>query len=192
MPSIVEWNQRYTARAEDVPPICDVLLEHRHLLPATGKALDLACGRGGSALFLAKQGLTTYAWDYAETALLPLQQHANDLQLPLITECRDVIQQPPAAAQFDVIVVCHFLARELCSAIQQALRPGGLLFYQTFCQTRVTTQGPRRPAFRLADNELIHLFSELTIVFYREEGLLGDTRHGFRDRAQLIARAALK
>ncbi len=188
MPLAHDWNQRYLQGADEAAPICEVLLAHQHLLPTQGRALDVACGRGGSALFLARHGLDTHAWDYAEAALSPLQQLAQQAQLPLMTECRDVVQQPPTAAQFDVIVVCHFLERDLCPALVQALRPNGLLFYQTFCRTAVTEQGPKRAAFRLADNELLHLFAELQIVFYREEGRLGDTSQGFRDRAQLIAR----
>jgi len=40
----------------------------------------------------------------------------------------------------------------------------------------------------LAENELLHLFADLQIVVYREEGKIGDISQGFRNEALLIAR----
>jgi hypothetical protein len=86
-----------------------------------------------------------------------------------------------------VIVVSHFLDRSLAPAIIAALRPGGLLFYQTFSRVAVTDRGPEDPAFRLAENELLELFKPLKVRIYREEGRLGDTSQGWRDIAMLVA-----
>ena len=68
-----------------------------------------------------------------------------------------------------------------------ALRPGGLLFYQTFILDRVDDSGPRDGPFRLQTNELLQLFPDLIVRFYREEGRIGDIGRGFRNRAQLVA-----
>jgi 2-polyprenyl-3-methyl-5-hydroxy-6-metoxy-1,4-benzoquinol methylase len=181
------WNSRYQT-ATDMPPPCQVIAAYTHLLPTAGTALDLACGLGANALLLAHHGLKTYAWDYAETALERLQAEAQTQQVQIHTELRDVVISPPPPNMFDVIVVCHFLDRHLAPALTQALKPNGLLFYQTFTRTRVSDAGPKNPAFRLADNELLHLFADLQVVIYREEGNIGDTAPGVRNEALLIAR----
>jgi len=75
MNSAIEWNNRYQTTAHKPPP-CQVLAAYTHLLPSSGTALDLACGLGANALLLARHGLDTYAWDYAQTALERLQAYA--------------------------------------------------------------------------------------------------------------------
>ena len=101
-----------------------------------------------------------------------------------------MLVHPPDPDSFDVICVGHFLERSLCPKIAAALRPGGLLFYQTFTEERVDDGGPGNPAFRLGCNELLRLFPDLVVRLYREEGRVGDMTRGFRNRAQLIAQRA--
>lgn len=179
-----KWDGRYTDTAQAALPL-EVLVENAHLLPRSGVALDLASGLGGSALFLARRGLQTLAWDLSPVATAALQKAAGPL--PVTAEARDVVERPPEPQRFDVICVGHFLERALCPRIAQALRPGGLLFYQTFTRERVDDSGPSTDRFRLAVNELLSLFPELLVRLYREEGCIGDTGHGFRNRAQLVA-----
>ncbi len=183
-PTATKWDRRYSTTSDTGSPL-EVLLENRHLLPTAGDALDLACGAGASALFLAGRGLHTWAWDMSAVAIEALAGRGGGL--PLHAEARDVVARPPEAARFDVICVGHFLDRALCDAISAALRPGGLLFYQTFTRERVDESGPVTPAYRLALNELPALFPDLTVRFYREEGTVGDTSQGFRNKAQLVA-----
>lgn len=180
------WNRRYQASDQHPATPAAVLADNRHLLPDCGRALDLACGRGGNALLLAAAGLNTSAWDYADAALDRLTAYARTQQLPIACECRDVVQSPPQAASFDVIVVSHFLNRGLAPHLIAALRPGGLLFYQTFICEAATAAGPGNPDYRLQPNELLQLFRSLHLVYYREEGILGDLDAGFRDQAQYI------
>jgi hypothetical protein len=86
--------------------------------------------------------------------------------------------------------VSYFLDRDIIPALVEALKPGGVIFYQTFTQQRVSDQGPQRTEFRLADQELLHLFSGLQVLFYREEGRIGDVHKGLRDEAMFIGRKA--
>ena len=181
------WDRRYR-EAIAAPPPAAVLSAHLHLLPATGTALDLACGPGANALLLAHQGLVTWAWDISPVAIARLDEYARKAGLRIHTEIRDVALRPPEPARFDVIVVSRFLERSLAPALQAALRPGGLLFYQTFTKTRTgSANGPRNPDFLLDDNELLRLFALLRVRFYREEGLLDDSSRGCRNEAMLIA-----
>ncbi len=182
-----KWNNRYRG-ASGEPVASRVLQENLHLLPATGRALDLACGRGGNAVLLAQQGLEVDAWDIADVAIAVLQGIANRRQLRIQAEVRDVEARPPAPNAFDVIVVSYFLDRGLVPALIQALRPGGLLYYQTFARQCVFDRGPANAEFRLADQELLQLFSGLQVLVYREEGCVGDVQKGLRDEAMYIGR----
>jgi SAM-dependent methyltransferase len=179
-----KWNLRYEGVSQ-APVAIEVLTENAHLLPSGGDALDLACGLGGSALFLAQRGLATRAWDLSAVAIEALRGQANGL--PVVAETRDVTVRPPEAGRFDVICVGHFLDRALCPKIVAALKPGGLLYYQTFSRDSVDDSGPANPLYRLDTNELLKLFPGLIVRFYRDEGREGDVSLGFRNRAQLVA-----
>ena len=179
---IAKWDNRYR-EAAGLPAPAPVLEENRHLLPAAGRALDLGCGLGANALLLASLGLETWAWDLSGVAIGRLAEFARERGLAVHGEVRDVIARPPTPEQFDVIVCAHFLERELAPALMAALRPGGLLFYETWTRTRVDDIGPTSEGFRLADNELLALFRPLRLLVYREEGRVGDTSRGFRNKA---------
>jgi 2-polyprenyl-3-methyl-5-hydroxy-6-metoxy-1,4-benzoquinol methylase len=180
------WDERHRA-AETVPQPAQVLVDWAHLLPPGGRALDLACGLGGNALWLAERCFRVCAWDLSPVAIERLSALAADRGLTLETEVRDLTAKPPEPNAFDLIVVTHFLDRDLAPAIAAALRPGGMLFYQTFNREPVSVCGPTNPAYRLAPNELLELFHGLVVRIYRDEGRLGDTRRGLRDLAQLVA-----
>ena len=182
-----KWNERYRA-ATGEGQASRVLKENLHLLPDNGCALDLACGLGGNAILLAQQGLKVDAWDVADVPIAALQEIALERQLCIQAEVRDVEANPPVPETFDVIIVSYFLGRDIIPALIQALKPGGLIYYQTFTLQRVSDRGPQRAEFRLADQELLQLFSGLQVLFYREEGCVGDVQKGFRDEAMLIGR----
>ena len=181
-----KWDARYR-ETDRLPEPAAVLVENRHLLPTRGRALDLACGLGSSALLLARAGLDVYAWDLSPVAIAALKTRAVAEGLSVQAEVRDVQTDPPEPVRFDVILVSYFLERALCARIAAALRPNGLLFYQTFVREAVTDQGPGNPVYRLDRNELLRLFPGLIVHFYREEGRVGDVTQGTRDVSQLVA-----
>ena len=181
-----KWDARYRQR-DQIPEPPLVLKQNLHLLPASGNVLDLACGLGAGAMLLARQGLSVEAWDLSPVAIERLAAAALGHGLDIKSVVRDVERHPPGVASFDVILVSHFLERSLANILIDALKPGGLLFYQTYTRIAVDEGGPSNPAFRLAENELLRLFSPLKIRFYREEGLCGDVSKGCRDLAMLVA-----
>ena len=183
-----KWNARY-ATATSTGEAAWLLREHRHLLPTQGEALDLACGLGANALLLAAHGLNVAAWDSSSTAIERLRLEAEARRLPLAAEVRDVLLQPPAPASLDVLVVAHFLERSLFPALLAALRPGGLLFYQTFSVERPAgLQAPSNPDFLLQTNELLHLCAPLCLLHYVEEGAASALDSPLAGRAALIGR----
>ncbi|MDM7322155.1 MAG: class I SAM-dependent methyltransferase [Gammaproteobacteria bacterium] len=183
------WNSRYVDA--ECGAAAWVLHEHAHLLPAKGDALDLACGLGANALRLAKHGLRVWAWDFSSVAIERLGAEAGRRGLAVHGEVRDVVAAPPAPASFDVIVVSHFLERGLFPQLIDALRPGGLLFYQTFTTERPEgSSTPSNPAFLLKPGELLELCRPLRLLVYREDSLFGDLRQGLRAVAALVGAKA--
>lgn len=184
--SLSKWDAIYSKKMTE-PSTALVLKQNQHLLPSNGVALDLACGQGGSALFLAEKGLTVSAWDSSLVATEQLAASAKEKSVSIDIQVRDVILDPPEASSLDVLVVSYFLERSLCPQLINALKPNGVLFYQTYCQDKVKQEGPRNPDFLLKDNELLSLFSQLKIRVYREEALLGDHLKGWRNQTLLVA-----
>jgi len=182
-----KWNNIYAEVGIGQHSNSKVIEENCHLLPSQGRALDLACGTGSDAVFLAKHGLSVDAWDISDTVIEKLSLYALDNGLPISAEARDINVQPPGKNLYDVIAVAHYLERDLMPVLIQSLKPGGLIFYQTFSKVVTPSySGPKNPAFRLDENELLDLFSDLQIVVYREEGLLGDIQHGFRNEVMFV------
>ncbi|WP_260292539.1 class I SAM-dependent methyltransferase [Sedimenticola hydrogenitrophicus] len=183
---LAKWDSRH-AEAESLGRVATVLEQNIHLATAGCRALDLACGRGANALFMATSGLEVTAWDLSPVAIGRLERAAGEQGLVINTAVRDVIAIPPEPRSFDLILVSFFLERSLAPVIAAALRPGGLLFYQTYSRVAVSDEGPSSEQFRLDDNELLTLFPTLKVRVYREERLLGDTRRGWRNMAMLVA-----
>ena len=189
-PTPAQWDERYRDdfSAETLPVAVRVLTENIYLLPTQGRALDLACGRGGNALLLAQRGLQVQAWDYSEVAIDQLKQFAMQQGVEIEADIRDVVKHPPEPNTFNVVVVSRFLDRTIMPELISAVAPGGILFYQTFVQEKVDDGvGPSSSSFLLQPNELLKMASSLRILVYREEGLQGDAAQGFRNEALLVA-----
>ena len=146
------------------------LLDHRYLLPTSGRALDVASGRGRNAVWLAQRGFDTLAVDRDASAVAFLEAAARRLHLTLRAEVVDLESTEtmlPADA-FDLIVVVHYLHRPLVPMLRAALRVGGLLVYETFTRGQAARGKPTNPAFLLEPGELRELVQPLDILVERE------------------------
>ena len=185
---ISKWDHVYSQSAHVFSPAVEVLTENEFLLPLTGMALDLASGLGANSIFLAEHGLAVTAWDISGVAIDKLTAYAVQQGLN-INACQEKIMADIfTGSSFDVIVVSRFLDRTLSDAIIGALKPDGLLFYQTFTREKTSQKPPNNPDYLLTDNELLALFSPLRVIFYRENGLIGSQLRGLRNEAQFIGR----
>jgi tellurite methyltransferase len=168
------------------PEPTDWLTSHAALLPARGDALDLACGGGRHAMWLARQGLRVTAVDRSEAAIAAVAAAAREQALSIDARVID-LEQPDASLgreAYDIIVGVHYLHRALFPAIEQALRPGGILMYETFTRAQARRGRPTNPAFLLEPGELRRLTSGLIVIDERE-GEFGD-----RDVAAIVCRKA--
>jgi len=158
------------------------------LLPQRGRALELAAGLGGNALFLAARGLQVDAIDASAVALEKMTQFAAGQKLEVSSLEIDIEADWQSPDQYDVIVCSHYLYRPLCPRITAALSSGGLVFYQTFTVDKLDPGGPNNPDYLLKNNELLQLFSELDVVYYREDARSGDLSRGLRNVACFVGR----
>ena len=183
-----KWNTIYHKQSTP-PDACDVLKNLDFLLPSQGHCLDLACGLGGNALFMAQRQLTVTAWDISDVAIDKLNTTAQQRNVSgnLQASICDIESLQHIPTQYDVIVVSYFLHRPICPIITAALKPGGLLYYQTFCDHKVSQRGPSSNRFLLKNNELLSLFPDLSVRFYQEHHHCGDISQGDRDCAWLVA-----
>ena len=146
------------------------LVDHAHLLPVSGSALDVASGSGRNALWLAARGLDTLALDRNLAAVVGIREAAAHRAIPLRAEVVDLEANGVAlpAAAFDVVVVVHYLHRPLFPVLKAALRPGGLLVFETFTREQAARGKPTNPAFLLEPGELRELVAPFQIVAERE------------------------
>lgn len=178
---IERWNRIYQTK-QGFPEPNPRLTLYRSLLPARGKALDLASGLGADALYLAAAGFKTTAWDASSIAVDRLQTEASARGLALSSRCIEVQPEAFQPNQFDLIYVRHFLDRRLFPAILASLTPRGTLFYETFVQAEQSNAdipGPSNPHYRLAPNELLALCQGLKVHLFTE-GYLADATGALR------------
>lgn len=176
-----EWDERYRrpdywAGREPVPFLCQVL----PMLPR-GKALDIASGEGRNAVFLAQHGWQVTGIERSVAGIEKAKGLAASRSVRVVGEsempkvgCLRLVQadleqyQLPVDA-FDMVTVFYYLQRSLFPAIRRAVRPGGVLVYETYTiQQLEYPHGPRSPEHLLQPGELRDAFGGLEILFYAE------------------------
>ena len=178
------------------PSPAPFLMQQLGRLPK-GRVLDVAAGRGRQALHLLSHGMNVEAIDRDPEALAALEAAAQTRHLPgLTTRVVDLEQnpdRPPSLgdAGYDVIIVFFYLHRPLFPALMDALRPNGILLYETFTiDNYFRHQHPRRWEFCLAPNELLRLTSPLRVLHYDEGEHDGGHGSGPSYTARLVAQKA--
>lgn len=186
---MADWEQIYAEKSVADAAPAEVLEDNMHLLPASGIALDYACGLAGNAQLLARQRLTVTAWDKSSVAVEKINQYAATRALKLHAEVKDLEQDyQQLSGQYDVICVSYFLHRPSMKKLYDLLAPGGLLFYQTFSGAQRNSVGPSRNAFRLRRGELLQTFSAMELLFYREDPQIVEPRNAYSDQVLFVAK----
>jgi len=179
------WDRRYRDDPDHYPTDADphpFLLERADDLPTTGAALDIACGLGRNAVWLARRGLRVTAVDISSVACDILRRRAADLNLAIDVQRLDLEHDPLPTGPFDLIVNTLYLERPLAPQIERALAPGGLLLFSTMLEGG-TGPDPVHKEFVLQRGELPQLFPGLEVVHFRE-----DPPGPERPNADLLAR----
>jgi tellurite methyltransferase len=133
-----------------------------------GRALDVACGKGRNALYLAELGFEVVAMDISAVALDEGRKRAELKQLRIDWRQTDLEGVRLDEAAFDLIVNFNYLQRALMGQIKRALKIGGFVIFETYLIDQKESGHPKNPDYLLGHNELLENFSDLRILYYRE------------------------
>jgi SAM-dependent methyltransferase len=145
------------------------LIRHAPLIRPGGTVLDLACGSGRNARWLAEQGWGVEAVDRDEVAIAGLQQIAG---LHAFQADLENAPWPFAGRTFDGIVVCRYLYRPLLPLLAESLATSGVLIYETFMLGQEKFGRPQNPDFLLKPNELLDVFAGRLAINAFEQGVV--------------------
>lgn len=159
------WDRRYAAReqasagASRAPSVFAVCEE---LLPRAGHALEIACGRGQAALWLAARGMHVHAVDISSVAIAQatasLAQTAYAERVSF--EVFDLDQGLPAGPPCALLLCLNFRDARLDEPMLHRLAPGGILAIATLSDVGALRPGP----FRARPGELRRAFATLELL----------------------------
>lgn len=135
----------------------------RHLLPAGGTVLDVACGHGRHLRWFAQRGHAVTGVDRAPEAIAAL----SGLGRAVLADIENG-SWPFAGETFDAVVVTHYLWRPLLPTIVASVAAGGVLIYETFASGHETVGRPARVDFLLQPGELLRVCADLRVVAFED------------------------
>jgi 2-polyprenyl-3-methyl-5-hydroxy-6-metoxy-1,4-benzoquinol methylase len=181
------WDERFKEKKFALGKRANAFLRtHIGLLPK-GKALDIATGEGRNAVFLAQHGFDVDGVDISGIGLKKVEKLAREVEVKIQTVLADLNTYPIERGRYDLIANFYFLDRSLIPKIKKGLKKGGMVIFETYLleQRALSTAGPKNPKYFLKPNELLKLFRDFRILFYREGIFKEDARR--KAIASLIA-----
>ena len=169
-PDQKRWDRRYRekgfALGQEPNPF---LKRHLNLLPK-GKALDVAGGEGRNTVYLAQHGFDVDAVDISRVGLRKARQLARMMGVEIRTIVSDLDDYSIEKETYDLIADFYFLKRSLIPKMKKGLKKGGRIIFETYLLEHRTwgTEGPKQAKYFLKPNELLRLFKDFRILFYRE------------------------
>ena len=180
---IQRWDERYRSAARpqedlEAPPTSLVMRVAEALPP--GNALDLACGAGRNALWLAERGWQVTAVDGSAAAIEILRRRAPQVNAYVADlEKREYLIEPES---WDLIVIAYYLQSDLIESAKTGLKPGGVIIVIV----HITAPGEEPTKHRLRPGQLIRHFKGWEIL-HSFEGEPEDSAHR-RPVAEIAAR----
>ena len=164
-----DWNARYRSREEILSDPAPLLVRAADAL-APGRALDLACGAGRNAIWLASRGWDVVAIDGASEAIRVVREHDPRVDARVL-DLETGAALPFEAETFDLVAILYYLHRPLFAEARRVVRPGGI----------VVSAAKMRGTYRSAPGELARAFPGFEIVHASEDEI-----------AEIIARKPLE
>lgn len=173
----IKWNERFASRnsylGENPSPFLVQEIERIKTLVTGIDALDIACGEGRNSLFLAHHGFRVTGLDISDVGLAKGRSRAQAMGAEIdfrLVDLDDFILEET----FDVILNFNFLLRGLIPQEIAALKPGGILLFDTIMASGHLLQS-HNPAYLLNPGELLNLFkSDDGDILFSEENRGGD------------------
>jgi SAM-dependent methyltransferase len=178
------WDEKHAeSPGEDSPsPFLAEIFSSGSWSLEPGKALDIATGKGRNAFFLAERGFHVDAMDISEAALKDaiIGAQSKGLAISFIGADLDHVELPVDA--YELITNFNFLQRTLIPKMKKALKLGGHIVFETYLIDQRVLGHPRNPDYLLGHNELLDLFRDFRILFYREGKIIESGKEAFRAR----------
>jgi SAM-dependent methyltransferase len=182
------WNARYAAGAFAARTWPSALLAEWSDRLRPGRALDLACGAGRNALFLARHGWQVDAIDISAVALERAAETARAEGLA-VTWIEADLERTRPTGRYDLVVLFRYLDPDLIEALPGLLAPGGWLIVEQHVESDGHQNGPDNPAFRLAAGALGRSLAGRLEVIAASEGEVIDPDGRPMALARLVGRA---
>jgi tellurite methyltransferase len=176
------WNTRYRERTAPMEPSAFVRVELAPFLRSPGRALDVAGGAGRHAIWLAQRGWATTMVDTSEVAVEIAAERTRDAEVDIDLIRADLTTDGLPLGTWDLVLIVHYLQRDLFPLVIDRLSPGGLLAFSV--ATVRNLERHERPGlpYLLDLGEAPSLVDGLEIVHY-SEGWSVEDRH----EARLVA-----
>lgn len=134
------------------------------LIPGGGRVLDVACGSGRHARFLAANGHSVEAVDREMSGFIDVPASVNVREADIESG-----PWPYASEKFAGVVVTNYLHRPLMAALVACVAPGGAFIYETFAAGNEKYGRPSRPDFLLKQGELLEVVrGQLQVVAFED------------------------
>lgn len=153
------WDRRFAERQWSPEPDPLLIAAVRGLRP--GNALDLGCGPGRNAIWLAQHGYQVTGVDNSAVGLRQAQERAGKAGVTLQLVEADLLQYQPQESHFDLVVVANIhpgpeLLPGILSNAAEALRVGGHLFVVGHHLDALGHDGPPRAELLYSSERLLH------------------------------------
>jgi SAM-dependent methyltransferase len=182
-----KWDKRYREGSYGTRTYPSELLAEWLPQLQKGRALDVACGAGRNALYLAAAGYVVDAIDISSVALHLLKETARTRSLAINCIEADLESDPLPEQRYNLIVLVRYRSAPLISRLLPSLTEGGCFFCEEHLITDADVIGPSSPTFRVTPGELRQLSHNLDVLSY-SEGIVEDPDGRRAALARLIAR----
>jgi SAM-dependent methyltransferase len=157
--------------------------------------LDLACGKGRNGLYLVENDIKVVFSDINDESLEQVGQSLNNMEeaKQKLAQCwqvdfEQIDMSPLKGKSFSAIMVFRYLHRSLFEQLKQAIKPGGMIIYETFTEQQAQFGRPKNPKFLLKPAELVEQFSGWKVL-HKFEGIVEESslNHTKQAIAQIVA-----
>ncbi|MGE5219013.1 MAG: class I SAM-dependent methyltransferase [Chloroflexota bacterium] len=178
----LRWDRQHAESSgpEEASGFLREIFAGEHWQIPAGRALDIACGKGRNALFLAARGFDVTALDVSAVALSEGRRRAEERKLKIDWLEIDLEKEGLPGSDYDLIVDINYLQRALLPQIKAAVKPGGFVIFETYLIDQQTIGHPKNPDYLLGHNELLNAFSSFRVLLYREGKFTDGREPSFR------------
>jgi tellurite methyltransferase len=178
----IRWDRQHgeTPGRDQPAPFLRQVFDNHYADITAGCALDIACGTGRNALFLAEKGFKVTAIDISSVALARAEKRALEKSLAILWRQADLENYTLEMAFYDLVVNFDYLQRPLLTAMKAALKIGGFIIFDTYLVDQQAIGHPKNPDYLLRHNELLDSFRDFRVLHYREGSIISNGERSFR------------